>query len=241
VRWYESDRRQSEDWLPVIGTVVGFLLLVLIVRGQRNLQIRHIIAVWPVLMLPLVHAARDSTWYWLRLRQWFVPIAVLGLIAANVVVIAEFRDFYAAPKHTERDRDYRTFVHEWVKNQRRALTYLEQGSTLGYDVSRAHRARDWEEVIRLVEAESTPPSRGIDLWYSNSLYHAGREREALDRVQRLAATHPEARPLHVEIARNVRGPEVARELLRLYLPRSQGRVRDQLLRAQSLLEGAREQ
>ena len=231
----------AEDWLPIVAFAWALILILWIGRTATSLSVRHLSAVWPVLMLPLVQWTRGS-FARRRIRTVAIATVFLGLVGVNLGVLAGFRDFYLPAGRPGLDRDYHEFLYAYVNDRERARVYLHEGSTLSYDVETAYRDGDLGHVVQLVEANPGPVhasiasgaldpsghSKRVEYLYGVGLVDQGRSEEALPRLERIAPGYPGARPLYVELVLKHRGKAEARELLDRYLLASRGARQSEL-------------
>jgi len=236
-------RRQDEpsSWIGWIGWISLFWALIFLVwmsRNQTDLQLRHLLVVWPVLMLPLAGALRAIPFRSEWAKGSVATLLILGLLAGNVAVLIQFGSFQRPAEDPDFDRDYHTYLYSHVRNPQRAKSYLRYGTHLLYDIEAAYRAQDWEGVVARVESEAPPPAFVSTAQHTRvmALAQLGRVPEALDTLAELAPDYPEARPTHVTLILSSRGPAAARALLEKYLAETEGTAREALLQLQQRVD-----
>ena len=228
----------AEHWLPIAALFVALAFITWVTRASTSLQLRHALVAWPLLALPFAQLPRISAALWCRARGWVLFAAFMVLALGHGSLWKTFRESHRPAAEPERDVDYHDYLYSHVRNRKRGLAYLGQGTHLGYDVERAFREGNWSGVVDLVErsAGTRLPRLETSFFYGASLALSGRGEDALVEIARIAARYPPARPLHVELALGQRGARAARELLKRYQATPEGPLREQLLRLESKLD-----
>jgi hypothetical protein len=226
--------RDAAAWLPLLATGAGLAFLLYLNRRWSSLQLRHVLTVWPLLVLAPVFAIGAAPALWIRVRRALVPAVALALVALNVSLLVGLRELRQPPADAGAaagaDRDYHRFVYAYAGHRSRGMTYLSTGSFLDFDVLRAAAGERWREVLDLVEAHPPPAELSPQGWlaYATALVWADRQAEALPISAWLAPQHEPSRPLHVWLLLAAGERSQARAALRTYLADSGPDVTERL-------------
>jgi hypothetical protein len=234
-------RRQTDPaaWLGLVALGLSLTFMIWMLRTYTNLQVRLLLVVWPVLMLPLGAALRALPPRWEAVRGALATAAILGLLVGNGILLVRFGALHQPDGNPAFDRDYHTYVYTYVRNTDRADLYLRSGTHQLYDIRAAYRREDWESVIQLVTAEALPEEIAPTAEHLRAvaLAQLGQVSEALEVLAALAPSYAPARATHVALLLSSRGPDVARPQLEKYLQGSEGLVRAELLELDQRMSG----
>ena len=123
-----AGRIRAELFLPVVVVGWSLVLLVSVNRQWRNLQIRHVWCLYPFTLIGVALVAQALPAFARAWRRVAVAGAVAGMLLLNALLLGMFASLYAPGKAVDRmDRDYRTFLYTWARDQNRAVQYLRSG------------------------------------------------------------------------------------------------------------------
>jgi hypothetical protein len=204
-------RPRTLSALPLIALALALATLLATARSWSNVQSRHYLSVWPLLLLPAAWLADAYPGLWRRSGAVFAALAAVGLAVAHGMILSGFADVHASIKSDDFDRDYRTYVEVNVRDPEAAASYLDFGHFDDARVAAAYEDEDFERVVAIVDAApltATFSRHGMHL-YASSLALVGRPDEALAVFDQLAPVEPEARMLHVDLVESRRSASEA--------------------------------
>jgi hypothetical protein len=216
-RWART--RDAAALLPLLATAAGLAFLFYLNRRWTSLQLRHVLTIWPLLMLAPVFTLTAAPALWSRVRRVLVPAVALALVALNVSLLAGLEELRRPAAEAEADRDYHRYLYAYARNRQRGMAYLHWGSFLDYDVIRAAAGERWPDIVGLVEGQPPPPLLSPQGWlaYANALVWENRQADALPISAWLAPDLEESRPMHVWLLLAAGDLAQARAALRTYL------------------------
>jgi tetratricopeptide (TPR) repeat protein len=112
----------------------SLVFLIFANRHWMNLQVRHLWCVYPFTVVALVYVLSCMPIRYRRWRRLLCVVSLIFAIALNVHVLLKFREFYR-PSSNQNDRDYETYLYNYVNDRKRGTMYLRFGEYKGLPIT----------------------------------------------------------------------------------------------------------
>jgi 4-amino-4-deoxy-L-arabinose transferase-like glycosyltransferase len=120
-------RRRVALLVAPLTALLAACFLVAVGRQWASLQVRHVLCVWPLLMLAPVLAFTRLDSFWARWRPWLSSGFVVALVCTNLFLLWGFRAFHQPAARQTPDRDYHTFMYTFGGDRAAGSEYVRKG------------------------------------------------------------------------------------------------------------------